>query len=403
MRHLRIILLIFILIMSFPVIGFSSGKFTLKPGITTSWESDSNFFRADAAEREVYTYLFQPGFNLGYVTAKSKITFDYSLNSYTYRDSDTLSAGEKDAGHEDYTGHTASLDMKTNSSPRIGLGFSNSYSLTRDPANSDTLNNSIERNKFYIYRATPSVTYDFGNKFSAGLKYRNTLTDYSESRNERSTEHRGILDIVYNLNKSTSLDLEMQHWVRWYDTSTDYSSNQGRLIFRKDLNRISLAAGAGYQKRTFDDGAMKDISTPSFLATVTYQDSASKEDSRTYVNFGAESNFNDAGSGNTYYTGTRFNLNAGHVFYEMFPLDIKATYQNSDYETQTGLTDSGNLELREDDSTSYEGSFGYIISEYITVKALSGYEGRESNIAGRDYDNRYIMIKLEFNYSLGKR
>ena len=71
------ILILFIAVVSrlfLPAAGMARGKVTVKPTITTSWKTDSNFFKSETNEREVYTYLLKPGIELGYDTGKSQVT-----------------------------------------------------------------------------------------------------------------------------------------------------------------------------------------------------------------------------------------------------------------------------------------------------------------------------------------
>ena len=88
---------------------------------------------------------------------------------------------------------------------------------------------------------------------------------------------------------------------------------------------------------------------------------------------------------------------------EKLPFDMKAEFQESDYKTTTGLTPSGITAIREDDSYNLEGSLGYIYNEYFLFKVAAGYEDRDSNLAGTDYDNRYLMATINFSYDLSRK
>jgi len=405
MRHKNSILLLvtFLLVMSLPMTAMSAAKFTLKPKISTTYRIDDNFWKAEVVEREVKTSLIRPGFELGYGTEKSSVLLDYTTDIYYYRDRDDLLPGWNPASDEDFVGHTGTLDIKTRPTDRLTLGLSDSYMLTRDPANADRLSNAVTRNEYYINRLTPMLFYNFGAKFGAGLKYRYTWTNYSEDLSEGSTENRIISDLVYNLDKSTSLDFEYQYWNRDYSTSSDYDSHQVKAILRKKYNNFILEAGGGYHNRAFDNPGLEDVSMATWNVGLTGQYPTTAVTPTSYFSLGAESNLNDSGAGNVYYETTRFALNAGHVFNGKIPLDLKASYQNSDYETQMGLTPAGTMELRDDDTRNIEGSLGYILSEYLVFKVIGGYENRDSNIAGRDYTNNYLMARLDFVISLGRR
>ena len=112
---------------------------------------------------------------------------------------------------------------------------------------------------------------------------------------------------------------------------------------------------------------------------------------------------NDSGEGDLYFKAHKFTLNAGHIFFEKLLLDLTATYQKSDYETFSGTTPEGTTELRDDDKYQIAGKIGYFITDRLTFSITAGYEDRDSNLAGYDYDNTYVMVKLDFGYELGKK
>lgn len=393
------------LILTFSGECLAAAKITIKPKILASWQVDKNFYRAEDIDREVYTYLVQPGIEFGVETAKSQLLLDYTLNSYTYDDQDTVPPGEQPADEEDYVGHTGILKARYRAFDRLLLGLDDSYYKTRDPAQSDRFSDAIDREKYFINRLTPMIFYEFGPKFTAGLRYRNTETDYSLDTREDSTEHRGMFDLIYNFTRTASLDLEYQRWERDYDlTTSDYTSDQYKLIFRKQFKYFSFQAGGGYQDRGFDDPALKDIDIFTYRIALMGQNPPAPEPKpRSHITFAAEQNFNVSGAGDTYFKAHRFSLNAGHVFLEKILADIKGYYQISDYETTTGLTPAGNTELREDKTYNISGGLGYMFTDWLTFSITAGYEERDSNLAGYDYGNRYYMAKIDLSYNLGSR
>ncbi len=388
-RHIYLLAIIPIAL-SFPVQGLAAGKITIKPKVSTSWQSDSNFYKAETIERDVYTYLVQPGIELGYETPKSQVLLNYTLDSYYYDDKGTVPSGQKPADKEDYTGHTGVFSARARPFVRLTLGLDNSYYKTRDPAQSDRLSNAIGRDKYFINRLTPLVLYKFGPKFSAGLRYRNTETDYDIGTREDSTENRGIFDLVYNLTRLTSLDLEYQNWKRDYDlTTSDYTSDQIKLIFRKQFKYFSFKVGGGSQNRDFDDPTMEDIDMFTYSIALAGQNPPAPEPRpKSHITFAVEQNFNDSGTGEAYFKAHRFSLDAGHLFEEKLLAGIEGYYQISDYETAP----------REDKTYDISGNLGYLFTNWLTLSITVGFEKRNSNLAGYDYDNGYYMVKLDFSY-----
>ena len=393
-RHIYLLAIIPIAL-SFPVEGLAAGKITIKPKVSASWQLDSNFYKAETIERDVYTYLVQPGIELGYETPKSQVLLDYTLNSYYYDDKDTVPPGQGPADKDDYAGHTGILRARARPFDRLALGLDNSYYKTRDPGQSDRFSNAIDRDKYFINRLTPLLFYEFGPKFSAGLRYRNTETDYDIGTREDSTENRGMFDLVYNLTRLTSLDLEYQHWKRDYDlTTSDYTSDQIKLIFRKQFKYFSFEVGGGSHNRDFDDPTLEDVDMFTYSIALMGQNPPAPEPKpRSHITFAAEQNFNVSGTGDSYFKAHRFSLDAGHLFEEKILVGIEGYYQISDYETAP----------REDKTYDISGSLGYLFTDWVTFSITVGFEERNSNLAGYDYDNRYYMAKLDFVYDLGRR
>ena len=375
-------------------------RIVIKPKITISSEMDSNFYKAENEEREVYTFLVQPGIIFGYETGKSSINLDYTLNAAYYNDNSEASEGQKSAGEDDYLGHIVVLSAKTKPFDRLTLGLEDAYYKTRDPGQADRFSNSVEREKYSINRLTPMVLYEFGNRFSLGVRYRNTLTDYERNDAEDSTEHRGICDLIYRFTRTAALDLEYQHWNRDYDhAADDYTSDQMSLIFRKQFKYFYFEAGGGYHQREFDDIVLEDQEafTYRFAAKGQFPPAPDPRPS-SFVKFVAERNFNDSGIGNNYFKGHQFSLEAGHIFMGKILGTVNADYKINDY-----VSAAAEGSTREDDTYGLSLGAGYLFKEWLTFKLSGGYEKRDSNLNGYSYDNKYAMATVEFNYDLSMK
>ncbi|MEA3457550.1 MAG: outer membrane beta-barrel protein [Candidatus Thermoplasmatota archaeon] len=393
------------LLLFFSATSLKAADITIKPKIATRWKTDSNFFKAETSERKVDTYLVQPGIDLGFEAPRSKVLLNYTLNAYYYDDRDTVPSGQQKADDDDYVGHTVVFNSRYRAFDRLLIGLDDSYNKTRDSADLDRFSNTTDRDKYFINRLTPLLFYDFGAKFTAGLRYRNTIIDYSKNDKEDSTEHRGMFDLIYNFTRKTSLDLEYQRWKKDYDkTTSDFTSDQIQLIFRKQFKHAVIKAGGGYHERDFDDPALKNIDTLAYTVSVRVQNPPAPEARpRSYLQFSAELNFNDQGIADSYYKAHRFSVDAGHIFLEKLKVDIGGYYQDSDYERTIGLTPAGTTEFREDDLYFISGSIGYIFADYLTFSVSASYEDRDSNLSGYNYDNKSVMATLDFGYDIGRR
>ncbi len=387
-----------IILLSFPVTTLGVDKFTLKPKLTATWQTDSNFYLAEATKREVYTYLVQPGVAIGYLTDKSSIILDYTLDAYYYDDQDDVPAGQAKAKDDDYVGHTLAFRASTKLFDRFTLSLDDSFSRTRDPADADIFSNSIARDKYDINRLTPAILYDFADSFSLGLSYRNTQTDYELSTGEDDSEHRGILDLILNFSRTASLVLQYQRWDKDYDlTTSDFTSDRVVLTLKKQFKYFTFEAGGGYHERDFDDASLASIDTGVYRVAVTGQNPPAPEAPRSLISISSEMDFSDTSD----FTAHKQTLTISQTFLEKITIKIDASYQNSDYEQTTGLTPSGATELQDEDTYTLSGSIGYMFTDTLTFSLGSDYEDRDSNIAGNSYDNTSIWTRLDFAYDFG--
>lgn len=396
-------ILTLILIAFFPVKAPAMEKIRIKPMVTVSAGVEDNYFKSETNEREVYVYEVKPSIELGYETDRSLVLLDYTLSAFYYQDKDDAPEGQISADEHNYLGHSVLFGARIKPFERLTLGLNESYYITRDPTQANPLGDPAERHKYTINRFTPSFVYEFENRFSVGTKFRNTNVDYDPSQLEDSKENRGIFDVLYHFSETASLDLNYQYWQKNYSGLTsDYVSNQAQLIFRKQFHYVTFGVGGGYHLRTFDDEDFEDLESVTYRFTVDAQNPPPGEGTPTsYARFLAESNYNDSGLENKYYQAYKFSLDAGHIFFERLPVNILASYRlhrfEDVYENQSGG------EEREDNLYAISGSIGYKFLDWLTLSAVVGYEGRESNFTGYDYDNTFFLVKIDSEYDFAPK
>lgn len=363
--------------------GVHAERMTLLPSLDFDYQHDSNYFKADNDEKSIDTFIVRPGVKLGYVTGKSSVSLDYSFDVNSY-------SGESNIDDYDYTGHFAKFLAKSQVTSRLSLGLQNDYIKTRDPASSDEYFDSVARDKYSLNRFSPNMLYKFGEKFAVGAKYTNLITDYSEGVSEDSDEDRGTFTLDYNLNRSTLLQLNYQVWTRDYDAVTsDYTSNQMMLNLQKNYKNFVITAGAGYQDRDFDLASEEDFDGMTWKLGFQGQTGSSDVSTpKSWIYADLSQNYNDAGSGEQYYTATKLTLMAGHTFMKRIDLTLKGLYQNSDYEGSN----------REDDKWSLACHANYRLNDMFSFALEPGFETRDSNEAGRDYDNTYVLLNVKVQY-----
>ncbi len=396
---LAIMFFIFVFLPSYSIA--EDGKMVVIPSITPEWRYDSNYYKSEELERAVSTYSIKPGINMGYKTPKTTFALDGFLDFQRYNDEDDVPAGLLSADEDDYTEELLGVTAESQLFDRLSFGIDAGYMNTREAAESDIYSNSTKREEFTISRVAPKVTYRFGEKFGLLSSYANSSIDYDRSNASDSTQNRGKFDLFYNLNTNTSFDLDYQVWSRDYDmtTTSDYTSQQLMINMNKQYKYFSISGGIGYQERSFDVGGKEDIDALAWQFSLTGQSSSSEEieltgeSARSRMMLSLSQNLNDVGTDEEYYTATRVDAKVSRLFMTKLDTSIKGFFQNSDYELIT----------REDDTWNIAAEIKYLMKEWLIFSLESGYETRDSNYYGEDYDANYAMFNVQFIYNLGSR
>ena len=360
---------------------YREGKLVFIPSVEASYQYDSNYYLDETNEVSANTYVLKPGFEFGYTTPKSSVLLDYYLSFNEYTGDDLI----KD---DDYIGHDLSLDAQTQATDHFLLGIEENYRKSRDRGSLDTLGNDANREKYQTNDLSPWVFYSINDTWGMGAKYTYSILDYADNVNEDSMAHLGAFNMEYNLNRTSLLDLEYNIWVRDYDRDTsDYTSNQVILSYIKEFRLFSLSAGAGYHDRSFDDISANDFGTFvwEFILRGAYN--------KTNYLFTIDHNANDIGESEQYYKGLNIYAEVGRLFYDKFEVELAVTFRNRDYETSD----------RDEDVWIFSGGADYLFTDRFSLGVESGYETRDSNEAGRDYDNKYILVRAGLNFDVAPR
>jgi len=389
-----------------PEIGFCRAELIVKPKISAASRFDSNFYLSEKDETSVYSYLVQPGLKLGLKAPKSSITLDYDFEAYFYDGDGSESLGIDKASDQNYFGHLISLDSKYDATSRLSVGFNDTFYQTRYPANYDRLSDNTYNIIYKINRMTPSLIYDFVDRFSLGIRYRRMDVEFEGLQDSGSTEHRGYVDLLYNPSRRTSLGIDYQHWLMDYEQGrSDYTSDQIGISFQKRFKYYTFDADTGYHIRTFTNPELNNADTVSFKVSFTGQNPPPPETrrapgeffirSKSHFYLAAERNFNNYGS---YFTADRFTMSVGHVFARKILARIKGYYQINNYDAFAG-TDIG----RKDKTFNVSGSLSYLINNRLSLSLTAGREERESSLPEYGYKNNFFVMTFDFNYDIRGR
>ncbi|MDM8536353.1 outer membrane beta-barrel protein [Desulfobacterales bacterium HSG17] len=366
----------------------SNGKLRITPTFSVNARSDSNFYKDNVNERQVYTYVIQPGIKMAYETAKSSVRLGYTLDAHYYKDGDDVPEKGPDSNDKNFIGHSLDFSMKTTPVSKLTLELKEKFRKTRDQSESDSFAVDEEKDKYSINTLTPGLFYRFNERFATGLKYQNTIQSYNNGSTEDYIEHKGIFDFLYYFSPTASLDMEYQRWKRIYDVDmSDYMSDKISLFFRKQGKYLGFEVGGGYHKRDFDNEANEDTDTFSYLAAFSWRYS------NTYARLSFEEDFNSSGLADSFYRARQIAFKAGRIFMDRLSTDLNGYYRLSDYEYSD----------REDDTFGIAASIGYKFKEWMSVKLTGGYDKRDSVYDENDYDNTYVMVGFDSTYDVGKQ
>ncbi len=408
--NLRVVFVVMMVGLTFlPGSGIARTFINIQPMITVGAQYETNFFRTEENEKAVYTYIVQPGIQLGVSTVRSSVDFKYTLEGYYFDDSGDVPDGERPADDLNYFGHYFVLDARSAVTDRLTLKVFDTFYSTRRVTRYDDYTDDTGLRKHYINRFTPGIYYDFKNRFFLALNYRRQDIDYDDTDIDDSVEHRGLLTLFYNPSRTSTIDIDYQHWV--FDTNApigDYTSDQIFLNYQKRYKYLFFDGGIGYNHRSYSDSVPDDGDKIVYRLAVGAQNPPDFGIRRRYYranamgvlsNFYLEYNTNYHDLGDQRYDHRLF-LSVGRLFYRKIKLDLSGYYVRSDYDTFFGLTPEGTLAVREDDVFGLTASLRYLIKERWNLLFMAGLVDRSSNLAGFSYDDTFASAELEFFFPL---
>ena len=351
-------------------------------------EYTDNYFRSEDNEADIWVTSVNPGIEFMYFTDRSKVDFDYVFSYFWHNENED----DVDSSDLNYAGHNLNLFAAHRFLTRLTLGVTEGFIKTREPASADRFSNYNNRNKYWRNRVEPYLHYDIAEKGEARLAYRNEQFNWEQTDpgQEDSSENRGILTLTHNLNSTNHLDLQGMVWKRDYDGDlSDYHSYQGELTYRREFSSwLKGEAGAGYQKRDFDESELDDLDEFIFHIMVDAATDVSK------LNFSFERNIVDFTISNEYFLAYRADLIGEYIFMDVIRAYAGGYYQNSDYENSD----------REDDTYNGRLGVGYsFLDKMFEVSLEYDYTTRDSNVSGEDYDENRVFLKIDFVYDTGLR
>ncbi len=380
----------FLLFLVLPV-SFAAAEGDITVLLDTEEQHSDNFYRGEKEETSVYTTIIKPGITGRTWTDRSSVLLAYSP-TFNYYSGDSENV---DASDDNFVGHELDFMAETTFFERLKLSLTESLRKTREPGAYDIfLEGEADREKYTVNQVAPFLTYDFAEKFTAILGYRNQVYNYQRSVDSR--EHRGYFTIRYHFNDRNSLEVEEQYWAMQYDQQPDYESSQTQLIFRRELSDfLGCEIGGGYHDRKFESDATGVEDYDDFI----YRLALTGESDLSRFFLGYRKNLNDFSKGSWYFEANRVTLNVEHTFLEKLACSFGGYYQKNEYEEIIPDTP----EVREDEI--WDGFLGirYRIRDWLSAGVSYEYTDRDSNIDGWSYSENRVYGNIRFEYSTARR
>ena len=150
---------------------------------------------------------------------------------------------------------------------------------------------------------------------------------------------------------------------------------------------------ADTNREAFDDAALDKLDLFTWILQIKRLDADSTvQTTRNRLLLEVGQDMNNDGTGDEYYTATYVRFEGGYRLTERIGVSGNAEYQNSDYDRSP----------ENDNTYLLSGKLEYTPIDYLSLGIEGGYETRNSNLEGYDYQNTFILLTLAVNYDFGK-
>jgi hypothetical protein len=356
--------------------SIAAKNYSITPTVDASIGWNSNYYYDSIDEKDVYTYLIQPGVAFSYQKARTRLALKATLDGNAYSGNETP---------EDLIGYTVDVDVnRLTRSNQLTFGLRDQLNYTRDPDLLGELENSTSRELYMINTLNPYLGYNLA-RFKAGLDYENIITRYDEEYNEETTLHKGSLGILYKMNRTFEFGPRFEVEAMDYDKdSVDYQGLDVSTVLVRNGKFLNLRGGIGYHKRTFDDPENSEQGDLSWNVALESQATGFK---KTSFQLSLTKDMNDSTSyGPGYYSALQINGSLGRRIGAHLEIACTASYEQDEYE----LTD------QENDIWRVGATAGYPLTDWLKLELGIGHQNQDSTEDDEDYQNTSGLLKLSY-------
>ncbi|MEK9968509.1 MAG: outer membrane beta-barrel protein [Ferrovibrio sp.] len=366
-------------------VGVRVGGFMLYPELGVQESYNSNVFATTSNEKSDFITAITPSLDL-----RSNWN-NHALNLHA--DSSVVRYWDYD--RENYTDYTLSADGRVDVLRDLRLFGGAGYQIRHEPRSSPDNQSGTEPTEYSVAATNLGVEKEF-NRLSLRLDGKAERYEYDNVRNssgaviDQSGRDRDQYEVGlkagYEIAPLRKVYLMTKYNTREYDKLTGgfNRDSDGYLIgagTQYDLTGlIFLDAYAGYRRQDYSDTRLSQIDGWASGIKVTWNVTR-----LTTITATLDRDIQETTQSNSPgYFQTRSELRADHELLRNLILTASVGYQNDDFE---GIS-------RDDDY--YLAGLGakYLINRNFTLSGGYSYRTRESNVAGSDFDENVVMLRL---------
>lgn len=373
----------------YDAMGVRTGSFLFFPSLTVGESYNDNIYAAENNTESDFVTDVSTQLSLVSTWSRHELILNATAAAAFYAEND-------DENTVDWgVGATGRVDIVRDSSIDLAVsydhltedrGSANAIGVQEDPTEYDLLYGLVAINHKFnrvTLRASGSYSdydYENGTLIGGGLSFQD---------DRDRTEMVGTVQVGYDVSPDTNVFLRGSINERDYDldvpaATVDRDSDGYEVVAGVEFGITSLASGeiyAGYQAQDYSDAALDSISGLAFGIDVEWY-ATPLTTVRALASSSVQETINASASG---YLSNSYGLGVDHELTRNIIASADVSYTTDDYE---GIT-------RKEDTLTLDLGVDYLINRNFRAEFGYTYTSRESDTAGRGYDNNVVGISLK--------
>lgn len=373
----------------YDAMGVRTGSFLLYPSLTVGGSYNDNIYAAESNTESDFVTDVSGQLSLVSTWSRHELILNATADAAFYAEND-------DENVVDWgVGATGRIDIVRDSSIDLEAAYDH---LTEDRGSANATGVQSEPTEYDLLYGLVAINHKF-NRVS--LRAEGTYSDYdydngtligggvSFQDDRDRTEMVGTVQVGYDISPDTNVFLRGSVNERDYDldvpaATVDRDSDGYEVVAGVEFGISQLATGeiyAGYQSQDYSDVTLDNISGFAFGVDVEWYVTPLTT-VRALASSSVEETINASASG---YLSNSYGLGLDHELMRNVIVSADVGYTTDDYE---GIT-------RKEDTLTLDLGVDYLINRNFRAEFGYTYTNRESDTAGRSYDNNVVGISLK--------